>query len=107
MKCMHMKTSTKQCVHMHSNVQVSTLLELCLATDGEAVVTRAVVDNLIHLARSRDEILQGDGLEVRVEEDNHPELLFHIPGEGYSGEVMSGVPSGLQEFLQPMISAGT
>ena len=85
---------------------MSTLLELCLATDGETAVNRAVVDNLVHLARARDEVLQGEGLEVRVEEDLHPELLFRIPGEGYSGEVMTGVPSGLQEFIQPMISAG-
>ena len=77
-----------------------------MATDGEATVNRAIMDELIHLAHGRDEILRGEGLEVRVEEDINPELLFHIPGERYSGEVVTGVPSGLQEFLQPMISAG-
>ena len=92
-------------LHIH-DMQVSTLLELCLATDGEAAVGRAVVDDIIHLALGRDEILRGEGLEVRVEEDHNPELLFHIPTEGYSGEVVTGVPDGLQEFLQPMISAG-
>ena len=64
--------------------QVSALLEFCLATDGEAVVNKTLADSLIHLARTRDEALRGEGLEVRVEEDVHPELLFHIPGEGYS-----------------------
>ena len=87
-------------------LQVSTLLEQCLATDGEAAVSRVVMDDIIHMACGRDEILRGEGLEVRVEEDLHPELIFHIPGEGYSGEMMVGVPSGLREFLQPMISAG-
>ena len=42
---------------------------------------------------------------MRLEEDPHQEL-FHIPSEGYSSEMVTGLPSGLQEFLQPMISAG-
>ena len=81
-------------------------MEFCLATDGEPAVNKSLVDNLIHLARGRDEALREEGSEVRVEEDLHPELLFHIPGEGFSGEMVTGIPSNLQEFLQPMINAG-
>ena len=88
------------------SLQMSTLLELCVATDGEAVVNKTLVDDLVHLARGRDDILRGEGLDVQLEEDLHAEHLFQIPGEGYSGETVSGVPGGLQEFLQPMISAG-
>ena len=43
---------------------------------------------------------------MRLEEDPHQELMFHIPSEGYSSEMVTGLPSGLQEFLQPMISTG-
>ena len=77
-----------------------------MATDGEAAVNKSLVDGIVHLARGRDDTLRGEGLEVRAEEDLHPELLFHIPREGYSSETITGVPGGLQEFLQPMISAG-
>ena len=87
--------------------KVAALLDVCVATDGEAAVSKGLVDDLVHLAQGRDDVLRGEGLEVRLEEDLHPEHLFQIPVEGYSGETVTGVPSGLQEYLQPMISAGT
>jgi afadin len=99
------QTIFASCPHLNS-LQMSTLLELCMATDGEVAVNKTLVDDLVHLARGRDDILRGEGLEVQLEEDLHAEHLFQIPGEGYSGETVSGVPGGLQEFLQPMISAG-
>ena len=86
--------------------KVSALLDLCVVTDGEAAVNKDLVDDLVHLARGRDDVLRGEGLEVRLEEDLHPEPHFEIPGEGYSGETVTGIPNGLQEYLQPMISAG-
>ena len=77
-----------------------------MATDGEGAVNKTLTDDLIYLAHGRDDILRGEGLEVQLEEDPHQELLFHIPSEGYSSEMVTGLPTGLQEFLQPMISAG-
>ena len=88
----------------YTSSMISTLLEFCLATDGEGAVNKTLTDDLVHLARGRDDILRGEGLEVRLEEDPHQELLFHIPSEGYSSEMVTGLLSGLQEFLQPMIS---
>ena len=77
-----------------------------MATDGEAAVNKTLVNDLMQLARGRDEVIRGEGLEVRTEEDVHPELMYHTPGDGYSSETITGIPDGLQEYLQPMISAG-
>ena len=70
-------------------------------------MNKTLIEDLVRLARGhRDEALQGEGQEVGLEEDPHPELLFHIPKDGYSGETVTGLPASLLEFLQPMISAG-
>ena len=78
-----------------------------MQSDGETTVSKTLADELIRTARlHRDETLRAEGQEVAVEEDPNPELIFHIPAEGYSSECITGTPVGLQEFLQPMISAG-
>ena len=83
------------------------MLHLCTTTDGETAVNKVLEDKLIRLAEGhRDEALRREGKEAELEEDPHQELLFQIPVEGYSGDSVVGVPSGLREFLQPMISAG-
>lgn len=87
--------------------QVSTLLHNCSLSEGEVAVNPAFASELIVLAQAhRDEALQNDGLEINLEEDPNLELPFLIPQQGYSCDNIVGIPPGLQDYFEPMISAG-
>ena len=87
--------------------QVSTLLHNCSLSEGEVAVNAVFAGEIIVLAQThRDEALQNDGLEVNLEEDPNLELPFLIPQQGYSSDSIAGIPPGLQEYFEPMISAG-
>ena len=86
---------------------MGTLLEHSRANEGEAVVSEAMVDKLVSLARLHtDKQLQADGLGIHLEEDINLELPFHVPEVGYYGDGLVGVPTGLQEYLESAVSAG-
>lgn len=53
-----------------------------------------------------DELARSDGREVKLEEDVELQLPFLLPEDGYSCDVVRGVPQGLTEFLQPLQGAG-
>lgn len=53
-----------------------------------------------------DELARSDGREIKLEEDVELQLPFLLPEDGYSCDVVRGVPQGLTEFLQPLQSAG-
>ena len=70
-------------------------------------VNPVFANELVILAQShRDEALQNDGLELNLEEDPNLELPFLIPQLGYSCDTIRGIPPGLQDYFEPMISAG-
>ena len=86
--------------------QIGTLLHYCSIAEGEPV-NQAFVEGLILLAKSHaSELTQGDGTELNLEEDPNLELPFLIPQQGYSCDTFRGIPPGLQDFLEPMISGG-
>lgn len=53
-----------------------------------------------------DELARSDGREIRVEEERELRLPFLLPEDGYSCEVVRGLPQGLAEFLTPLQNAG-
>ena len=53
-----------------------------------------------------DELARSDGREVQLEEDPDLQLPFLLPEDGYSCDVVRNVPSGLQEFLDPLCQRG-
>lgn len=53
-----------------------------------------------------DELTQSDGREVKLDEDIQLQLPFLLPEEGYSSDIIRGVPPGLQEFLEPLCNIG-
>ena len=70
-------------------------------------MNQSLAAELILLAQAHvDSALQHDGLEVNLEEDPNLELPFLIPQQGYSCDGIRGLPSGLQDYLEPTISAG-
>ena len=53
-----------------------------------------------------DELARSDGREVRLGEDQELQLPFLLPEDGYSCDIIRGVPPGLQEFLEVLIETG-
>lgn len=53
-----------------------------------------------------DGLAREDGREVRLEEETDLQLPFLLPEDGYSCDIVRGVPSGLAEFLNPLQHAG-
>lgn len=87
--------------------QIRTLLRHCSISEGEAAISQAWAEELVMLAQTHtDEAQQHDGMEIALEEDPNLELPFLIPQLGYSCDSIRGLPPGLQDYLEPMISAG-
>lgn len=53
-----------------------------------------------------DELARAEGREVRLHEDPAPPLQLLLPDDGFSCDVVQGVPSGLADFLQPLQASG-
>lgn len=49
-----------------------------------------------------DTLARADGREIRLEEEPVLGLALLLPEDGYSCEVIRGVPPGLAEFLAPL-----
>ena len=49
-----------------------------------------------------DEVIRTDGRHVRAEEEPLLGLAFLLPEDGYSCDIVRGVPAGLVEFLAPL-----
>lgn len=49
-----------------------------------------------------DGLAKQDGREIRLEEEPTLNLALLLPDDGYSCEVIRGVPPGLAEFLAPL-----
>ena len=66
-----------------------------------------MIDNVVAVAEhTADELIRTDGREVRLGEDEELQLPFLLPEDGYSCDIIRGVPQGLQEFLQLLIETG-
>ena len=66
-----------------------------------------LIDNVVAVAEhTADELIRTDGREVRLGEDEELQLPFLLPEDGYSCDIIRGVPQGLQEFLQLLIETG-
>ena len=53
-----------------------------------------------------DELTHSDEREVQLEEDPDLQLPFLLPEDGYSCDIVRGIPNGLQEFLNPLCQRG-
>jgi len=66
-----------------------------------------LVETIVAVAETTaDELTISDGREVKLEEDVQLQLPFLLPEEGYSSDIIRGVPPGLQEFLEPLCESG-
>jgi hypothetical protein len=49
-----------------------------------------------------DDVIRADGRHIRVEEEPLLGLAFLLPEDGYSCDIVRGIPTGIVEFLSPL-----
>ncbi|XP_023036263.1 afadin isoform X2 [Drosophila willistoni] len=70
-------------------------------------IPRNLVDTAIRMAESvADELTRADGREVRLEESPELHLALLLPDDGFSCDVVRGIPTGLVDFLNPLQQQG-
>uniref|UniRef100_T1IU86 Afadin n=1 Tax=Strigamia maritima TaxID=126957 RepID=T1IU86_STRMM len=90
-----------------NSLQLRVLLENYQPMKDEAHIPLELVDNVVRVAENTaDELARTDGRDVRLEEDPDLQLPFLLPEDGYSCDIVRGVPAGLQEFLYPLQQTG-
>ncbi|XP_064342526.1 afadin isoform X12 [Camelus dromedarius] len=90
-----------------NSLQLQALLQNYHCAPDEPFVPTDLVDSVVAVAENTaDELARSDGREVRLQEDPDLQLPFLLPEDGYSCDVVRNVPSGLQEFLDPLCQRG-
>ncbi|CAG0894654.1 unnamed protein product [Cyprideis torosa] len=90
-----------------NSLQLNHLLSQYQPEEGEPQVPPEQVDKVVRVCEvSVDELLRADGRPVRLEEEPELSLPFVLPEDGYSCEILRGIPQGLPEFLAPLQSNG-
>uniref|UniRef100_A0A6M2DRG4 Putative actin filament-binding protein afadin n=1 Tax=Xenopsylla cheopis TaxID=163159 RepID=A0A6M2DRG4_XENCH len=85
-----------------NSLQMSALLRQCSDNVAPPLIEIAV-RNAESIA---DELIRGDGREIMLEEASELSLALLLPDDGFSCDVVKGVPHGLVDFLQPLQSTG-
>ncbi|CAL1290125.1 unnamed protein product [Larinioides sclopetarius] len=90
-----------------NSLQLQTLLERYQPAEDEPHIPRELIESVVKVAENTaDEQARSEGREIKLEEDSDLQLPFLLPEDGYSCDIVRGVPAGLQEFLQLLIQAG-
>ncbi|KAF5291704.1 hypothetical protein FQR65_LT11397 [Abscondita terminalis] len=116
-QCAHLLQASKQtaeelanlsaaCVKLNS-LQLRALLAQYKGEHGEQVAPTALLEQVARAAEGvADELARAEGREVRLHEDPAPPLQLLLPDDGFSCDVVQGVPVGLADFLQPLQASG-
>ncbi|XP_014251029.1 afadin isoform X2 [Cimex lectularius] len=100
--CDDLATLSSTCYKLNS-LQLRALLQRYQPTPDEPRIPHDIVDNVVRVAENiADELARSDGREVRLEEDPELALPFLLPEDGYSCEMVRGVPPGLVDFVAPL-----
>lgn len=90
-----------------NSLQVRALLQYYIPEDNEPHIPQLLIDKVVAVATNMaDELAQSEGSEIRLEEDKDLQLPFLLPEDGYSCDIIRGVPNGLPEYLDPFTRAG-
>jgi len=90
-----------------NSLQLKTLLNKYEASADETPISPDMVDTIVRVAENTvDEMAASEGREVRLEEEPVLRLPFLLPEDGYSCDVVRGVPGGLAEFVGPLHRVG-
>ncbi|KMQ96158.1 afadin-like isoform x10 protein [Lasius niger] len=95
-------TLSSTCFKLNS-LQVRALLQKYQPAADEPRLPAELIENVVRVAESvADTLARADGREIRLEEEPILGLALLLPEDGYSCEVIRGVPPGLAEFLAPL-----
>ena len=90
-----------------NSVQLKTLLDRYEPAPDENPISKDMIDTIVRVAENTvDEVTNSEGREVRLEEDFVLQLPFLLPEDGYSCDIVRGVPGGLTDFLVPLMRVG-
>uniref|UniRef100_A0A1Y1NGW7 Afadin n=2 Tax=Photinus pyralis TaxID=7054 RepID=A0A1Y1NGW7_PHOPY len=90
-----------------NSLQLRALLTQYKGEPGEQVAAVALLEQAARAAEGvADELARAEGREVRLHEDPAPPLQLLLPDDGFSCDVVQGVPVGLADFLQPLQASG-
>ena len=97
---------SSHCYKLNS-LQLRQLLEHYQPERNEPAISPELIEKAVSVAKSTaDEIARSEGQQVLLEEEPELHLPFLLPDDGYSSEKIRGVPPGLKEFLDPLITPG-
>ncbi|XP_053594728.1 afadin isoform X2 [Microplitis demolitor] len=95
-------TLSSTCLKLNS-LQVRALLQKYQPTADEPRLTAELIENVVKVIENvTDTLIRADGREIRLEEEPSLALALLLPEDGYSCEIIRGVPQGLDEFLTPL-----
>uniref|UniRef100_A0A5S6QFF6 Afadin n=1 Tax=Trichuris muris TaxID=70415 RepID=A0A5S6QFF6_TRIMR len=116
LQAVHLLEATKTPDHLDAvgshltklnSVQVGHLLDCYSAESAEQPMDRQFVELLVQIAeRQVDQVLRNDFQPLQLEEEIDLLLPFLIPDDGYSSEMMRGIPAGLQDFADGLFQQG-
>ncbi|XP_077977276.1 uncharacterized protein LOC144432854 isoform X2 [Glandiceps talaboti] len=90
-----------------NSLQLRALLEQYQPSGIQSHIPQQLIDSVVAVAQNTaDELTRSDGRDVKLEEDPDLQLPFLLPEDGYSCDIIRGVPNGLPEFLAPIESTG-
>ncbi|XP_040821148.1 afadin isoform X4 [Ochotona curzoniae] len=90
-----------------NSLQLHALLQNYHCAPDEPFIPAELIENVVAVAENTaDELARSDGRDVQLEEDPDLQLPFLLPEDGYSCDVVRNIPSGLQEFLEPLCQRG-
>ena len=100
--------TSASCFKLNS-LQLKALLERYRPSpqDGEPAIPPQLIQHIVRVAEgTADELQLADGRPLRLDEDSQLAVPFLLPDDGYSCDVMRGIPTGLMEVLGPLQQAG-
>ena len=90
-----------------NSVQLKNLLDRYEPAPDENPISKEMIDTIVRVAENTvDEVTNSEGREVRLEEDFVLQLPFLLPEDGYSCDIVRGVPGGLNDFILPLQRVG-
>ncbi|KAM4770953.1 afadin [Rhinophrynus dorsalis] len=90
-----------------NSLQLQAILQNYHGAPDEPYIPTELIEHVVSVAENTaDELARSDGREVQLEEDPDLQLPFLLPEDGYSCDVVRHIPSGLQEFLDPLCQRG-
>lgn len=90
-----------------NSLQLAALLMQYKAEAGEKLASPSLLEQAAKAAESvADELARAEGREVTLYEDPAPPQQLLLPDDGFSCDVVQGVPPGLADFLHPLQASG-